>query len=128
MTVLETFRARGAFTLASTHLMAMKVYGASTAGVRNGWMGFDDDTFQPTYVLRLGAPGKSAGLDIASRLGLDPARARVNVYHALVGEATIEQAAVATSVPGMRLVPSHIDLAGAEIELATMSARESWRS
>ena len=28
--VLETFRARGAFTLASTHLMAMKVYGAST--------------------------------------------------------------------------------------------------
>ena len=32
VTVLETFRARGAFTLASTHLMAMKVYGASTSG------------------------------------------------------------------------------------------------
>jgi DNA mismatch repair protein MutS2 len=36
-------------------------------------MGFDDATLEPTYVLRLGAPGKSAGLDIASRLGLDPA-------------------------------------------------------
>jgi len=73
VTVLGTFRARGAFTLASTHLMAMKVYGASTRGVLNGSMGFDEITLQPTYVLRLGAPGKSAGLDIASRLGLDPA-------------------------------------------------------
>jgi chromosome partitioning protein len=60
-----------------------------------------------------------------SGLGLDPVRARLNVYHVLVGEATIEQAMVPTSVPGMQLVPSHIDLAGAEIELATMSARET---
>jgi DNA mismatch repair protein MutS2 len=70
--LLEAFGKLGAFTLASTHLLAMKVYGASTSGVRNGSMGFDDQTLQPTYVLRLGAPGKSAGLDIASRLGLDP--------------------------------------------------------
>ncbi len=35
--------------------------------------GFNEATLEPTYVLRLGAPGKSAGLDIASRLGLDPA-------------------------------------------------------
>jgi DNA mismatch repair protein MutS2 len=33
-------------------------------------MGFDETTLQPTYILRLGAPGKSAGLDIATRLGL----------------------------------------------------------
>ena len=71
--VLDAFRARGAFTVASTHLLALKLYGASTAGVRNGSMGFDDATLEPTYILRLGAPGKSAGLDIASRLGLDPA-------------------------------------------------------
>jgi len=71
--VLDAFRVRGAFTVASTHLLALKLYGASTAGVRNGSMGFDDATLEPTFVLRLGAPGKSAGLDIASRLGLDPA-------------------------------------------------------
>jgi DNA mismatch repair protein MutS2 len=70
--VLDALRSRGAFTLASTHLMALKLYGASTPGVRNGSMGFDERTLEPTYVLRLGAPGKSAGLDIASRLGLDP--------------------------------------------------------
>src|ERR1700730_17403238 len=52
-----------------------------------------------------------------SGLGLDPTRARLNVYHLLTGEATVQEAAVSTSVPSMRMVPSHIDLAGAEIEL-----------
>lgn len=72
VTILEAFRRRGTLTLASTHLTAMKVYGASTEGVLNASMGFDDATLEPTYVLRVGAPGKSAGLDIASRLGLEP--------------------------------------------------------
>jgi len=68
--MLDTFRSSGAFTLASTHLLALKVYGSNTPGVVNGSMGFDETTLEPTYVLRVGAPGKSAGLDIASRLGL----------------------------------------------------------
>ena len=68
--VLENFRAAGAFTLASTHLLALKVYGANTPGVVNAAVGFDEETLQPTYHLRTGAPGKSAGLDIATRLGL----------------------------------------------------------
>ena len=33
-------------------------------------MGFDDETLQPTYRAAAGAPGKSAGLDIATRLGM----------------------------------------------------------
>ena len=68
--ILEHFRAINAVTLASTHLLALKVYGANTASVLNASMGFDDATLEPTYLLRLGAPGKSAGLDIATRLGL----------------------------------------------------------
>ena len=70
VSILETFQSHGAFTLASTHLVALKMYGATTAGVVNASMGFDEQTLQPTYLLRLGAPGKSAGLEIASRLGL----------------------------------------------------------
>lgn len=68
--ILERFATLGAFTLASTHLVALKVYGANTEGVVNAGMGFDETSLQPTYILRLGAPGKSAGLDIARRLGM----------------------------------------------------------
>ena len=68
--LVEHFRAAGAFTLVSTHLMALKIYGAATEGVVNGSMGFDEETFEPTYQLRLGLPGKSAGLEIATRLGM----------------------------------------------------------
>ncbi|MDQ6759735.1 MAG: Smr/MutS family protein [Acidobacteriota bacterium] len=70
--MLDAFRLNGAFTLASTHLLALKLFGASTPGVLNASMGFDEATLEPTYALRLGAPGKSAGLDIASRLGIPP--------------------------------------------------------
>ncbi|MBV9301441.1 MAG: Smr/MutS family protein [Acidobacteriaceae bacterium] len=66
--VLDQFRQSGAFCLASTHLLPLKLYGANTPGVLNGSMGFNEATLQPTYELRLGMPGKSAGLDIATRL------------------------------------------------------------
>src|SRR5437763_147875 len=36
-----------------------------------------------------------------SGLGLDPSRARLNVYHLLTGEAEIRQVMVATAAPGL---------------------------
>jgi len=60
-----------------------------------------------------------------SGLGLDPSRVRLNVYHLLSGEATLQDVVQATSVAELRLVPSHIDLAGAEVELASFPERES---
>jgi len=68
--ILDEFRKSGAFCLASTHLLPLKLYGAQTPSVVNASMGFDEHTLQPTYVLRVGMPGKSAGLDIAARLAL----------------------------------------------------------
>ncbi len=68
--VVDHFRAAGAYTLASTHLLALKIYGANTKGVLNASMGFDEQTLEPTYVLHTGMPGKSAGLEIATRLGM----------------------------------------------------------
>jgi DNA mismatch repair protein MutS2 len=60
----------------------LKVYGVNTPGVVNASVGFDEATLQPTYELRLGVPGASAGINIAQRLGLNPeiiaaARARI---------------------------------------------------
>ena len=77
--VLEKFREYGAVTLASTHLMPLKVWGATVEGVVQASMGFNEAEFTPTYLLVTGAPGRSAGLAIASKLGLDKgliARAR----------------------------------------------------
>ncbi len=68
--VLDSFRRTGAFTLASTHLVALKSYAATTPGAILAAMGFDERTLEPTYLLQIGAPGKSAGLEIAARLGL----------------------------------------------------------
>ncbi|HYI95274.1 MAG TPA: endonuclease MutS2 [Bryobacteraceae bacterium] len=70
--ILDHFRKLGAIVVASTHLLALKVYGANTESVLNGSMGFDEETLAPTYLLRVGAPGKSAGLDIATKLGMAP--------------------------------------------------------
>jgi DNA mismatch repair protein MutS2 len=68
--LVEHFRSSGAYTLATTHLLALKIYGANTQAVLNASMGFDEVSLEPTYELKLGLPGKSAGLDIASRLGM----------------------------------------------------------
>src|SRR5712692_4571442 len=60
-----------------------------------------------------------------SVLGLDPDRIRSTIYQLLAGETSVEESMVETTVPNLRLVPSHIDLAGAEIELASLDGRET---
>ena len=60
-----------------------------------------------------------------SGLGLDPSRARLSVYQLLTGEAVVKQVVVDTATPALKLIPSHIDLAGAEIELAGHAERET---
>ena len=68
--LVDHFRAAGSFAIASTHLTALKIYGANTKTVLNASMGFDELTLQPTYHLQVGLPGKSCGLDIAERMGM----------------------------------------------------------
>jgi DNA mismatch repair protein MutS2 len=84
--IVDHFRATGAFTLASTHLLAMKIYATTTPGAVNASMGFDEATLQPTYRLYTGTPGKSAGLDIAARLGL-PESIMKRARESLTGQA-----------------------------------------
>jgi DNA mismatch repair protein MutS2 len=81
----------GAISAISTHHTSMKVYGASASGVVNASMGFDEATLQPTYKLKTGVPGASAGINIAQRLGLNPeiiaaARASLGTQSRDIGE------------------------------------------
>lgn len=57
-------------------------------------------------------------------LGIRHERRRVNSYHVLIGEAEFEDAVVETDIPGLSLVPSGLDLSGAEIELVDADRRE----
>ena len=70
--IADHFRQIGSLTVISTHHTSLKVYGANTPGVVNAAVGFDEATLQPTYELRIGVPGASAGINIAQRLGLNP--------------------------------------------------------
>ena len=70
--IADHFRRIGSITIISTHHTSLKVYGVNTPGVVNAAVGFDEATLQPTYELRIGVPGASAGINIAQRLGLNP--------------------------------------------------------
>jgi DNA mismatch repair protein MutS2 len=69
--IADHFRRSGALSIISTHHTLLKVYAANTPGVLNAAVGFDEQTLQPTYELRVGVPGASAGINIAQRLGLN---------------------------------------------------------
>jgi DNA mismatch repair protein MutS2 len=78
-------------TIISTHHTSLKVYAANTPGVLNAAVGFDERTLQPTYDLKVGVPGASAGINIAQRLGLNPsiidnARSRLGTQARDVGQ------------------------------------------
>jgi DNA mismatch repair protein MutS2 len=70
--IAEHFRRIGCISVISTHHTSLKVYGANTPGVVNAAVGFEEATLQPTYELKIGVPGASAGINIAQRLGLNP--------------------------------------------------------
>ena len=59
-----------------------------------------------------------------SGLGVDRASLPASVYDVLVGEASFDEAIVATEYPGLSVVGSTTDLAGAEIELVSHAERE----
>src|SRR6476469_6177258 len=68
--ILDALTARGVFTIATTHLGALKLLATENSGVVNGSLQFDSVALAPTYRLIKGIPGRSYGLSIARRLQL----------------------------------------------------------
>ncbi len=89
--VAERLLGARAWTIISTHLTALKVYAENTPGVVNAAVGLDEETLAPTYQLRQGIPGASAGISMAARLGMNPeivsaARARLGSQTEEIGK------------------------------------------
>jgi chromosome partitioning protein len=57
-------------------------------------------------------------------LGIDHAARETSIYDVLTGAAALKEAIIATEIDGLSVVPSTIDLAGAEIELVSQFSRE----
>ncbi len=113
--IADHFLRVGCITIISTHHTALKVFATTSAGVVNGAVGFDEATLQPTYELKIGVPGASAGINIAQRLGLNPeiiqsARARLGTQARDVGQF---------------LDRLHVEIREAEAERAQLRTREA---
>ncbi len=59
-----------------------------------------------------------------SGVGIEKSKLPNSIYHVLVDDLPIEEVLTRTSVQGLDIVPSTLDLAGAEIELMTRISRE----
>jgi len=112
--IAEHFRQLSCMSVISTHHTSLKVYGANTPNVINAAVGFDESTLQPTYELKIGVPGASAGINIAQRLGLNPA---------IVTSARSRLGSQAQDVARF-LDRLHADLRAAEAERLTLRASQ----
>ncbi len=108
------FLTLNAWCCITTHLTSLKVYAANHPGVLNAAVGFDQHTLTPTYELRLGIPGASAGLNIAARLGLQP-----EIIAAARTQMTTQTADI-----GAFLDQLHDQLTAATVERETLQQRE----
>lgn len=126
--IAHYFLRRRCWCLISTHHSSLKVYGSTEAGVLNAAVGLDEQTLAPTYELRLGVPGASAGIHIARNLGLDSAivaeaRARLSTetrdiadfirhLHEQLDQAADERAALHQREQEVALEKSRLDREG----------------
>ena len=112
--IAEHFLKAGALTIISTHHTALKMYAANRAGVLNAAVGFDEATLGPTYELKVGVPGASAGINIAQQIGLN----------AEIISAARERLSTQTQDIAGFLAQLHRDLNAAEHERLELKRRE----
>jgi len=73
---------------------------------------------QPTLVIDLDPQGNAS-----TGLGIHRQHRKITTYDVLTGQAKLADAIVPTRIPGLSLVPSTVDLSGAELELIDLPRR-----
>ncbi|MCB0795004.1 MAG: ParA family protein [Flavobacteriales bacterium] len=59
-----------------------------------------------------------------SGVGFDPREVKASIYEAIINDMPATEAILATDNPNLDILPGHIDLVGAEIEMIDMADRE----
>ena len=59
-----------------------------------------------------------------SGVGIDPKTVKTSIYECLLGDVDIKDIAIQTENPNLDIIPAHIDLVGAEIEMISLPNRE----
>ncbi len=134
--LLEELLARGAPTLASTHIGSLKEFAYRNERAENAHVEFDAESLRPLYSLVIGAPGESRALAIARRLGLPGAlidRAEASLGPAGEGSLVLDEVrdlrVAAERLRGeaegrlIELERARAELAGAHEELAARRAQ-----
>ncbi len=68
--ILEELERRGSLCVITTHYTSIKVHAEQSERCRNAAMHFDPDKHVPTYRFKLGLPGNSFAIEVASSLGM----------------------------------------------------------
>ena len=59
-----------------------------------------------------------------SGVGFDPRKIKTSIYECIVNDVNPKDIVLTTTTPNLSLLPSHIDLVGAEIEMINLPSRE----
>ena len=80
-----------------------------------------------TALAAVGAPTLVVDIDpqgnASTGLGIPQSARKLTIYDVLVGEARLADAIVPTKIPGLSIIPSTVELSGAELELIELSRR-----
>jgi chromosome partitioning protein len=60
----------------------------------------------------------------SSGMGIDPREVEKSIYEVMIGNIDVRDAIVPTEVPNLDIIPAHIDLVGAELEMIDLENRE----
>lgn len=99
--IVERLLDGGCLAMVTTHLGTLKALGYEMERVDNAAVQFDLETLKPTYELRIGEPGNSNAIAIASRLGM-PRKMVLSARRHLAGGHRALSRAIAGTLRGRR--------------------------